>query len=354
MKNASQPDARIAASRDTQPHQKSFSRNLYIKLDHRVKEAPALSRTTIAVYEALLWHRREKDSCWPGYEKIGKRAKVKSKTTISLHLKVLRKVGLTTTKRRGYKRTNINYPLRASELTESVSKKLHRKHEHVIEEIIKETKETTKLRQVERELRSKKSIQPRSQKIAVNRSYPQNDEVQLLDSKKEAKASSRYSSNLNHNDSKIKNSDERRGGGFKPIAVYVQAAKEMPLSQTRSRQIAAITPGAEELPIQKSSPQQAALQPLTSYAKIREIVLGISSDIQDQNHCRENVSHALNLFKTIRQKRGGDAEGFIQSLWNARGLTLEIIYLLDRPGAYFFTVLRRQWNVELSSCSRSP
>ena len=328
----------------------------FIKLDHRVEEANALSRTTTDIYEALLWFQRGKGDCYPGYEKLKKRAKVKSKTTLSLHLKVLYKVGLVTKKRRGKKQSNIYKVVKAEELTDQIINNLRRPHTYILDEIAKEEAQARKIRLVRRELLERKCSRQDPQKSRQQQTYPQTQtsEVQLLDSKKEAKASSRYSSNLNHNDSKIKNSDERRGGGFKPIAVYVQAAKEMPLSQTRNRQIAAITPGAEELPIQKSSPQQAALQPLTPYAKIREIVLGISSDIQDQNHCRENVSHALNLFKTIQQKRGGDAEGFIQSLWSARGLTLEIIYLLDRPGAYFFTVLRRQWNVELSSCSSSP
>jgi DNA-binding transcriptional ArsR family regulator len=289
-------------------------------------------------YYTLLWHRREKDSCWPGYEKIGKRAKVKSKTTISLHLKVLRKVGLVTTKRRGYKQTNINYPLRASELTEDIIKKLQRKHEYIIEEIIEERRETTKLREAKRELKNKKSIR---QKSPSNQTYPHNDEVQLMDSKKEAKASSTYSSNLN-NDSKIEKEKESRGGGFKSIGEFLPPALNIAVKSPPQPPTATIPLLSDKILVPKTDPQKKPVEPLTDgFSKIRHVMLKISEDISDMKHKWENVTQALNIFKKIRV----DESKYIDTLWSVRGLTLEIINYLDRPGAYFFKVLRDRWNV---------
>lgn len=338
-----------ATSKNTSVKQKPACKNPYIKLDHRIKEAPALSRTTIAIYEALLWHRREKNCCWPGYEKIGKRAKVKSKTTISLHLKVLRKVGLTVTKRRGFKQTNINYPLRATELTDEVTQKLQRKHQYIIEEINKETKQATRLRLAKREMRRKKFNRSRSQNIAAKQSYPQINEVQLLDSKKEAlQASSRYSSNY-HNDSKIENGEEKRGGGFTSISAYIPAALKHVARGAGGDLANPQPPAGDNLPSQKFPPLKTHLQSITQYSKIRGVVLKISTDIRDARHSAENASQAINIFKKIRERIGIGEDAFVQALWSARGLTLEIIHLLDRPGAYFFALLRDRWKIYLSS-----
>jgi predicted transcriptional regulator len=314
----------------------------YIQLDHRIKEAPALSRTTIAIYEALLWHRREKDSCWAGYAKIGKRAKVKSKTTIALHLKVLQKVGLTVTKRRGYKQSNINYPKRASELNAEVLQNLQEPHDAILAAIAKErTQAVHKRLTVSKMHRAKRGVGMQRQKSAREGLYAHPDEVQLLDAKKEVfHTSSRYSSN-HPNDSKITREEEQRGGDFTRIGVYLRTARMMPLSRATGSLPEVPAPGTGILPVKKSSPRKTAVEPLTADAKIREVMALISRDIRDERHRLENTSQAIRLFRKIQEIRPISEDGFVQRLWNARGLTREILPLLDRPGAYYFTVLRR-------------
>ena len=325
-------------------NKKPTNKTPYIKLDHRVKEARALTRTTIALYEALLWFQRGKDSCWPGYEKLGKRAKINSKTTISLHLQVLVKVGLVTKKRRGFKKSNIYKAVRASELTDEIIKKLHRPNKFILSEIQEEIKDKTAMQKAIRELKSCKKLKGGSREIASEQCYPQSDEVQQMDSKKEPTGSCIYSSNLKK-DSKFENGiGESRGGGFKSIAEYIQTSfkNASKISRTPQNEVIPLEGGSK--PIPRFSPQKKPLQPPTEHVRIREVMLKISADIFDVKHKWENVSQAINIFRKIRD-RGVDEGKFVDTLWHVRGLTVEIIGILDRPGAYFFTVLKRNWEI---------
>ena len=73
-------------------------------------------------------------------------------------------------------------------------------------------------------------------------------------------------------------------------------------------------------------------------------MMKVSEDIRDFKHKWENVSQALNIFKRVREK-GATENQFVESIWRVRGLTLEIINVLERPGAYFFSVLKDKWSL---------
>src|SRR5579863_7268652 len=127
------------------------SRYPFIKLLYPIKEANALSRTTTSLYEALLWFQRNHPDCYPGYEKLKRRAKIKSKTTLSLHLKVLIKVGLVEKKRRGKMQSNIYC---VKELNTQILQNLRRSHREILAEIEKETSRARHLKSAKQEIRS--------------------------------------------------------------------------------------------------------------------------------------------------------------------------------------------------------
>ena len=44
----------------------------HVRVEYPIMEANALTRTTIALYKALLFHQRNHDNCFPGYESLKK------------------------------------------------------------------------------------------------------------------------------------------------------------------------------------------------------------------------------------------------------------------------------------------
>ena len=75
------------------------------------------------------------------------------------------------------------------------------------------------------------------------------------------------------------------------------------------------------------------------------MIVKISRDIHDEKHERENKKQAKNIYSHLKEK-GVSEEQFIDTLFGVRGLTLEVINNLDRPGAYFFDVLRDKWKLK--------
>ncbi len=322
------------------------SRYPFIKLPYPIKEANALSRTTIALYEAILWFQRNKADCFPGYEKLKRRAKIKSKTTLSLHMKVLIKVGLIKRQRRGKMQSNI---YQAMELSPQIVSNLRRSHAFILKEIAENDEKARKMRLVKRELKAKRPASTPQIKIAQRQTYPQTSEVQLLNTKKAFQAFSTYSSNLN-NDSKEKIREVRqgRGGEFKSISEYLRPTIKSIVKNAQGPLSKATSPGDDERPTPNISPIFCPLQPHGAHSKITQIILKISGDIRDLKHQQENVSQAINIFKQV-ESRGVDENNFVEALWSARGLTMEIMNYLDRPGAYFFKILRDRCQIQLNS-----
>jgi len=338
-------------SNDDQQTTPKKSKRPFIKLDYQIKEAQALSRTTIALYEALLWFQRNKDDCFPGYEKLKKRGKINSKTTLSLHLKVLIKVGLVKKTRRGKKQSNVYITVRADELTPQILKNLERPHKYILEDIAKADKEARKMREVKRELkelRNTKRIHPRRYKTASDQTYPHKSEVQLLDFHSKAFQASRYSSNRNKDSKFAKGEEAKRGGGIKklsdllpPIPKYAQIGILKPQNET-------IPPGGDKISGVQKTPQKTALQPLTELSKLEFVMMNVSRDIGDYQHVLENTKQAKNIYSQLKN-RGVTEANFIDTLMSVEGLTKEIRGVLNKPGSYFFQVLRDRWKIENTS-----
>jgi len=209
------------------------SKRQFIKQDYAIKEARALTRTTRELYQTLLWFQRGKTNCFPGYEKIMKRSDIRSKVTISLHLKVLIKVGLVKRERRGKMQSNIYFVVKADDLTDRILKNLKREHGAIIREINEQMGEERKIRQAKQELKSRKLVHPRREKTLSNSTYPQKSEVQQMypniSSNEDINI---YSSNLKK-DSNLKNeirtggeNEEKRGGGFKSFSEILNLRKQ--------------------------------------------------------------------------------------------------------------------------------
>jgi hypothetical protein len=144
---------------------------------------------------------------------------------------------------------------------------------------------------------------------------------------------------------------ESRGGGFKSFSEILE---------TKKRRVEAgsqMTPNrlSEDLEIsnpllkdrksvREKSPPKIASQGTTGQSKLEAVMVKISQDIGDTKHSRENRKQAKNILTEL-EKRGVTEDQFIDTLFNVKGLTVEVIESLDSPGAYFFSVLRDRWKI---------
>lgn len=343
MKNASNIDSVVSSNALENPK----SKRAFIKLDFAIKDAKALTRTTISLYEAILWFQRYKDNCFPGYEKLKAKAKIKSKTTLSLHLKILVKVGLVKKIRRGKMQSNIYMAHSADTLTSQILKNLSRPYKYIIEEITKDDEKARKIKAAKREvINAAKRRKVERRKVLNRQTYPQQSEVQLLDSNKALRALNIYSSNLNNDSKEIK--EEKRGGEFTHIGEYI---KTKPSFQSIAREAGSRLAKAKllregKIYVATSTPPKKPMQGFREGSRLEAVMTKLSLDIGDSLHTRENVQQVKNIFAALA-KKDVDEIYFTESLMHVAGMTKEIRSVLKRPGAYFFSLLRDKWKAYL-------
>lgn len=108
----------------------------YELIKHDVLIARALPPYASRLYDVLLYHFRNKQSSFPGYEALMRETGFRSKSTVSKYLKVLEKVGLIKKQnRRGFNQSNLYFK---QLITNQVKKQLTRKSHWIIEEIAEE------------------------------------------------------------------------------------------------------------------------------------------------------------------------------------------------------------------------
>lgn len=162
-----------------------------------------------------------------------------------------------------------------------------------------------------------------------------------------------------YKNSSIENSEtenektESRGGGFKSFQDIMEAKKEDLGKRNKTSSIRTSneselgkTSIGDRILVQETPPAKNVSQSLTGLSKLETVMVKISQDIGDQKHERENRKQVKNIFSKL-ESRGVTEDQFIGTLFDVRGLTLEIG--LDRPGAYFFKVLRDRWKISPTS-----
>lgn len=95
--------------------QKNLEYGYYFQCPEAVLQSKLLTFRARCVYEQLLCHAREKETCYPGHETLA-RALGKSMDTIQRGLRELRDYGLITWKRRGLTKTNLYTIVELSEV----------------------------------------------------------------------------------------------------------------------------------------------------------------------------------------------------------------------------------------------
>lgn len=147
---------------------------------------------------------------------------------------------------------------------------------------------------------------------------------------------------------KIENGEEEtRGGGFKSFDQILAgrklrggANKTMPVKP--SSEVETIQPSqGDNLSFQKNMPLKTLLQPPIERTRLDDELTKISSKIRD----RGIIAQCKNFFFNRLRQKGVSENQFIETLRNVLGLTLDIIPLLDKPGAYFYAVLCQRWNI---------
>ena len=152
---------------------------------------------------------------------------------------------------------------------------------------------------------------------------------------------------------------ESRGGGFRSFQEIMETRKKVPAGRSKvaSNQLPGYPevlkpPQADRIPVQATSPHKNAPQSLTELSELEYAVMNISRDIGDYKHVLENTRQAKNIFSLLKS-RGVTEYQFIGTLHDVKGLTVEIINFLERPGAYFFRVLRDKWEISVKSQTKT-
>ena len=75
----------------------------------------------------------------------------------------------------------------------------------------------------------------------------------------------------------------------------------------------------------------------------------ITCSLGDFQYAKRNRQWVRAIFFQELRPRGVDIYSFLDSLIRVKGLTTEILGVLDNPGAYFFKVLRDKWDLNTTS-----
>jgi hypothetical protein len=320
----------------------------YVKIPEPIQKARAFTKTTIALYGAIRDSIKNMPYATPSYDMLKKTAKIKSSTTLSLHLKVLKFTGVIDCEQRGFKRSN-KYKL--VPLTEEVRRHLFTSHEYIVQKIQEKTKYKTERQKALRELRARepKRVYIRSgyyKKSAVQ-SYPQIDEVQLLDTKLSSrKLEDNSKSNIRrYADVKKKyeieqlqqaTSFEKQGlkkmGSSLPTNFDPQTLLSYMQARTRVTVIQHTT--------DKSSASHKPYKPFGN-EQLNFITQEISLEFGDLHHLESNNGHTHNILKIVKIA-GKDAGYLSEMMCIARSITRNKLregLVHAAPMAYYYRTL---------------
>ncbi len=249
---------------------------------------------------------------------LGEWAGIKSKATISKHLKVLLKVGLIRCKRRGFKVSN---QYEVAELTDEVLKKLYFPHARILTWIAQENEQARQKRQVKRQLRDMKQkrmyIKSGYYKKASSQSYPQIDEVQFMNTYVFSSLREENTISNIRSESKFKIEEKMRTpqkiGAFLPTKAENQALLQYLTSKTTALSVARNW---------TSSKPSTDSQRFFGSEKLIGITTEIALKLGDMKNLRSDIGRTNNIFKLIKP-RGQSEDDLLCMMYTALSLALK-------------------------------
>ncbi len=320
----------------------------YVKIPEPIQKARAFTKTTIALYGAIRDSIKNMPYATPSYDMLKKTAKIKSSTTLSLHLKVLKFTGVIDYEQRGFKRSN-KYKLLP--LTEEVRHHLFTSHDYIVEKIQEKTKYKTERQIALRELRARepKRVYIRSgyYKKAAEQSYPQIDEVQLLESKLSSrKLEDNSISNIRRYvevKKKYEKEQLQQAASFERQG-FKKMGSSLPSNFDPQTLLSYIQARTRVTVIQHTTDKNlASHKPYIPFGneQLNFITQEVSLEFGDLHHLESNNGHTHNLLKVMKA-RGKDTGYLSEMMCIARSITRSKLregLVNGSPMAYYYRVL---------------